>query len=122
MWQETQYLSVEVYSDTVFSENIKMAQIKIPIPVNRNFDLVPVNALLHFMLRNQSIVYVLCFNEECKGGKKLLSCPTAHPIYYQTVWCVFLGRPIKALLFMSRSSMQNSSLKGLKIAFKLISL
>jgi len=78
MWQETQYLSVEVYSETVFSENKKRAQIKIPIPANPNFDLVPVNALLHFMLKNQSIVYFLCFNEECKGGKKLRSCPAAH--------------------------------------------
>ena len=51
---------------------------KIPIPANRNFDLGPVNALLHFMLKNQSNVYFLCFNEECKRGKRLRSRPTAH--------------------------------------------
>ena len=94
---------------------------KIPIPANRNFDLGPVNALLHFMLKNQSIVYFLCFNEECKGGKKLHGCPAAHSFYYHTVWNVLSGSPIKALLFISRSSMLNPSIKGLKIAFKLIS-
>jgi hypothetical protein len=93
----------------------------IPIPVNRNFDLGPVNALLHFMLKNQSNVYFLCFNEECKGGKKLLGFLAAHSFYYQTVWYVLSGSPIKALLFISCSSMLNPSIKGLKIAFKLIS-
>jgi hypothetical protein len=104
----------------VFRENKRRAQMKIQIPANRNFDLGPVNALLQFMLKNQSIVYFLCFNEECKGEKKLLSYPTAHSLFYQTVWYVLSGSPIKALLFISRSSMLNPSIKGLKIAFKLI--
>ena len=67
MWQEAQYLSVEVYSETLSSDHIKREQISIPVPTQKYFDLVPLNALLSFILVFNLFNQFLCFKEESEG-------------------------------------------------------
>jgi hypothetical protein len=67
MWQETQYLSLEVYSDTLSSDHKNKEQTRIPNPTKRNFNLFPLNALLSFILNFNLFSQFLCFKEESGG-------------------------------------------------------